>query len=105
MGPEAVRPLARSRSGGWQNHGQVATGLTTDRSRVRLADIGGDGHGSWGNLGQIVGGVTTVQGNVQFADFNGDTHVDYILTGSGDSASVYLFDGFGAGWLYQGPVV
>ncbi|MFD7028154.1 FG-GAP-like repeat-containing protein [Streptomyces sp. NPDC059917] len=113
---------------GWQVLNQVASGTTTDRSRVRLADIdgdgradyltiggngavsgyanrGGDGHGGWANLGQIVGGVTTVQGNVQFADFNGDTHVDYVLTGSGDSASVYLFDGFGAPWLYQGTVV
>ncbi|MEU6239440.1 GDSL-type esterase/lipase family protein, partial [Kitasatospora sp. NPDC047058] len=30
-------------SGGWQGIGQVATGVTTDRERVRLADFNGDG--------------------------------------------------------------
>ncbi|MFJ6720979.1 MULTISPECIES: FG-GAP-like repeat-containing protein [unclassified Streptomyces] len=114
--------------GGWQVLNQVASGTTTDRSRVRLADIdgdgradyitiatngsvsayanrGGDGHGGWGSLGQIASGVTTVQSKVQFADFNGDTHADYFLSGTGDSVAVYLFNGFGAGWLNQGTVV
>jgi lysophospholipase L1-like esterase len=67
--------------GSWLPYGQVATGLTTDASRVALADAtgggnadylitdpvsnaatcyswqGGDGHGGWLNLGSIASGV------------------------------------------------
>ncbi|MFD5466271.1 FG-GAP-like repeat-containing protein [Kitasatospora sp. NPDC127059] len=65
---------------GWDNWGQIASGLTTDVSRVRLADFtgdgkadfittnpngsvgvhrndGGDGHGGWTNLGQVATGA------------------------------------------------
>lgn len=116
--------------GGWQVLGQVASGTTTDRSRVRLADFdgdgradytriaangavdtyanrGGDGHGGWSNLGQIATGLTTVQSKVQFADFNGDTHADYFLSKTGDSTEVYLFNGGDqqGGWTSLGTVV
>ncbi|MEV7524009.1 FG-GAP-like repeat-containing protein [Streptomyces sp. NPDC091371] len=118
--------------GGWHALNQVATGTTSDRSRVRLADIDGDGradyvtinpngavvahvnrggdlNGGWGSLGQIAAGLTTVQSKVQLADFNGDTHADYFLSGTGDSAEVYLFNGgdsgAGGGWTSLGTVV
>ncbi|MEU3724521.1 FG-GAP-like repeat-containing protein [Streptomyces sp. NPDC031705] len=116
--------------GGWQLLGQVASGLTNDRSRVRLSDWDGDGradytriaasgavdvylnrggdqHGGWASLGQIATGLTTTQSKVQFADFDGDTHADYILSGTGDSAVVYLFNGGdnGGGWTSLGTVV
>lgn len=68
-------------SGGWLPYGRVATGLTSDASRVALADfagdgnadylltdpaghavtlctwLGGDGHGGWSNDGQVAAGV------------------------------------------------
>ncbi|MFJ8017822.1 FG-GAP-like repeat-containing protein [Streptomyces sp. NPDC096339] len=115
---------------GWQVLNQVATGTTSDRSRVRFADVDGDGradyitigtngaivaytnrggdtHGGWGSLGQIASGLTTVQSKVQFADFDGDTHADYFLSGTGDSVVVYLFNGGdGKGdWTSLGTVV
>lgn len=101
---------------GWYNLGQVATGTTTDRGRVRLADYdgdgkadywtihpdghvtthlnrGGDGHGGWQALGQTATGVTTDHNRVHLADFDGDAHADYLLAGTGGSFSAYLFNG------------
>lgn len=115
---------------GWQFLGQVHSGGTTDRSRVRFADIDGDGradyitiaangvvdgstnrggdqHGGWVPQGRIATGVTTVQGKVQFVDFNADTHADYFFSGTGDSVTVYLFNGGDTkgGWTALGAVV
>ncbi|MBT2451438.1 VCBS repeat-containing protein [Streptomyces sp. ISL-43] len=103
-------------AGGWYNRGQVATGTTTDRSRVRLADYdgdgradytaispsgalttylnrGGDGHGGWQFLGQTATGVTTDHNRVHLVDFDDDTHADYLLAGANDGFSAYLFNG------------
>ncbi|MGK4584206.1 FG-GAP-like repeat-containing protein [Kitasatospora sp. HPMI-4] len=89
--------------GGWVADGQIATGVTTDRSRVRLADIDGDGradyvvlnpdgsvtayannggagHGGWTLRPKIASGVTTDQSLVDFADLNGDGLADYLVT-------------------------
>ncbi|MFF3653085.1 FG-GAP-like repeat-containing protein [Streptomyces sp. NPDC002181] len=117
---------------GWRDIGQVATGTTTDRSRVRLADYdgdgradywmigpgggvttylnrGGDGHGGWQYLGQTATGLTTDHGRVQLADFDGDGHADYLLTASDGSVGVHLFDGGDPsgphGWNPIGTVV
>ncbi|MFE5768680.1 FG-GAP-like repeat-containing protein [Streptomyces sp. NPDC056485] len=119
-------------STGWRDIGQVATGTTTDRSRVRLADYdgdgradywtigpgggvttylnrGGDGHGGWQYLGQTATGLTTDHGRVQLADFDGDGHADYLLTASDGSIGVHLFDGGDPsgphGWNPIGTVV
>ncbi|MFD7839803.1 FG-GAP-like repeat-containing protein [Streptomyces sp. NPDC059761] len=101
---------------GWRDIGQIATGTTTDRTRVRLADYdgdgradywmigpsgsvttylnhGGDSHGGWQYLGQTATGLTTDHGKVQLADFDADGHADYLLTGSDGSVGVHLFDG------------
>ncbi|MFD5433195.1 FG-GAP-like repeat-containing protein [Kitasatospora sp. NPDC127067] len=115
--------------GGWQPLGQVASGLTTDPSRVRLADIdgdgkadysaigangsistylnrGGDGHGGWADYGQIATGTTTDQNAVVLADFTGDHKVDYITTNPNNSVSAYRNDGGDGhgGWTSLGQV-
>ncbi|WP_033288889.1 FG-GAP-like repeat-containing protein [Amycolatopsis jejuensis] len=115
--------------GGWQALGQVATGLTTDPARVRLADFdgdgradylliapngavsvylnrGGDGHGGWQALGQVATGLTTDPSRVRFADFDGDGRTDYLLIAPNGVVTAYLNrggDGHG-GWLGRGQV-
>ncbi|MFF2548402.1 FG-GAP repeat domain-containing protein [Kitasatospora sp. NPDC058063] len=115
--------------GGWANYGQTASGLTTDPSRVRLADIdcdgradysaigangsiitylnrGGDGHGGWADHGQIATGTTTDQNAVVLADFTGDHRVDYVTTNPNNSVSAYRNDGGDGhgGWTSLGQV-
>lgn len=98
---------------GWQGLGQVASGTTTDRSRVRLADFDGDGkadylvinaNGSvnawlnrggdkvapWKALGQVATGVTTDQSKVRFADWDGDGRTDYLVFNDTGAVDVYL---------------
>ncbi|WP_143196795.1 FG-GAP-like repeat-containing protein [Streptomyces sp. CB00455] len=95
--------------GGWRALGQTATGTTSDRSRVRLADYdgdgradywmispggpvttyvnrGGDGHGGWQSISRTASGVTTDHTRVHLVDFDADTHADYLLTGAGAGA-------------------
>ncbi|MFD4918739.1 FG-GAP-like repeat-containing protein [Streptomyces virginiae] len=115
--------------GGWVSLGQVATGTTLERSRVRLADYDGDGrvdyhtvssdgslttylnrggdqHGGWQGLGRTATGVTTDHSRVQFADINGDTHADYLYTAADGTTHTYLFNGGDPsgpnGWTYIG---
>ncbi|MER5733352.1 FG-GAP-like repeat-containing protein [Streptomyces sp. NPDC002138] len=117
--------------GGWDFRGVVATGLTTDRSRVRFADFdgdgkadyhlirdngsvtvslnrGGDGRGGWEATGQVATGLTTDQNRVQFGAFTGDANADYILGGPNGSATVYAWNGgdsaSGSGWIDLGKV-
>ncbi|MGW6971880.1 FG-GAP-like repeat-containing protein [Streptomyces sp. NPDC054952] len=103
---------------GWPATGTVASGVTNDRSRIRLADNDGDGKADyihvkadgkvdlylnrggdpaggngWNTVGQIASGVTTDHTKVQFVDFNADTHADYLVAGTGGSASVWLWNG------------
>jgi lysophospholipase L1-like esterase len=97
--------------GGWINHGKVAGGLTTDASRVRLADYdgdakvdylwlndagavqawlnrGGDGRGGWQGLGQVAPGAAADHDQVRFARYTADKRADYLrinLNGSVDA--------------------
>ncbi|MEW1639113.1 FG-GAP-like repeat-containing protein [Streptomyces sp. NPDC093801] len=116
---------------GWSTLGQVASGLTNDRSHVRFADNDGDGKADyyiikpdgkvdlyvnrggdgvpngWNVVGQIATGLTTDHTKVQFVDFNADTYADYLLAGANGSASVYAWNGGdkGKGWNDLGKVV
>ncbi|MFB9369901.1 FG-GAP-like repeat-containing protein [Kitasatospora albolonga] len=113
--------------GGWQNLGQIATGTTTDRTRVRLADLdgdgrtdyltltndgavtahlnrGGDGHGGWHDLGRIATGVTVPQQQVEFADFDGDTHADRLVTDGATWAALYAGGPGQGGWTDLGQI-
>ncbi|WP_406181751.1 FG-GAP-like repeat-containing protein [Streptomyces sp. NBC_01006] len=113
-------------AGGWKWLGQVSDGLTTDRTRVRLADFDGDGkadyqlinpNGSltvqlnkgggasgWKSLGQVSAGQTTDQRKVRLADFDGDGRSDYLTFADDGAVSVWLNkggDGAG-GWQALG---
>ncbi|WP_328622178.1 FG-GAP-like repeat-containing protein [Streptomyces sp. NBC_00354] len=118
-----------SGAGGWADLGQIATGTTTDRTRVRLGDFDGDGradywtvnpggsvttylnrggdrHGGWKPLGQTASGVTPDHSRVQLADLTGDTHADYLLQ-QPDGTTVYAFNGGdpgAGGWTELGGV-
>ncbi|MEU3494231.1 FG-GAP-like repeat-containing protein [Kitasatospora cineracea] len=108
--------------GGWSDLGKVAGGLTTDRSRLRLADFdgdgradynvvnpdgslttflnkGGDGHGGWTDHGRTAAGLTTDQNSVALADVNADAHADYLVTTGPTTA--FLNNG-GDGWNTPG---
>ena len=116
--------------GGWLVLGEVATGITTDASLVRLADLdgdrradysvistegsvqtylnrGGDGRGGWLFLGKVAVGLTTQAAQVTFADFTGDGNADYLLADlSTNAITEYAWaggDGHG-GWINQGRV-
>ncbi|MFJ4185323.1 FG-GAP-like repeat-containing protein [Kitasatospora sp. NPDC089509] len=111
--------------GGWQNLGRTATGLTTDQSRVRFADLDGDGkadyvainpngsvtayrnndiyHDQWASMGQIASGITTNQNAVVLGDFTGDNRADYITTDPSGKVNVYRYDG-GSNWTNLGQV-
>ncbi|MFD5143087.1 FG-GAP-like repeat-containing protein [Streptomyces sp. NPDC058401] len=117
-------------AGGWINLGQIATGTTTDRSRVRLADYDGDGradywtvnpngslttylnrggdqHGGWHLAGQTASGLTTDHARVQLADVTADTHADYLLQEPDTATTVYAFNGGDpapVGWTDLGKI-
>ncbi|MFG2488613.1 FG-GAP-like repeat-containing protein [Streptomyces virginiae] len=116
--------------GGWQGLGQVTSGATSDRSRVRLSDLdgdgradylviaangsvsgywnrGGDNRGGWQWAGQLASGLTSDKDKVHFADISGDARADYIVAGSGDTATAYAFNGgdpLPNGWTSLGTV-
>jgi lysophospholipase L1-like esterase len=114
--------------GGWLGLGQIATGVTAEASRVRFADLdgdgradysmlaadgsvqtyinrGGDGRGGWFVLGQSATGLTPNAAQVSLADFTGDGNADYLLEDPATHAvTVYAWaggDGHG-GWINQG---
>ncbi|MFD3547887.1 FG-GAP-like repeat-containing protein [Streptomyces sp. NPDC058655] len=98
---------------GWQPVGQVASGTTTDRSRVRLVDFDGDGKfdyvvinpdgtvnvwlnrggdqvAPWQEVGQVASGVTADASKVRFADWDGDGRSDYLVFDDGGALDVHL---------------
>ncbi|MEV6952465.1 FG-GAP-like repeat-containing protein [Streptomyces sp. NPDC051183] len=98
---------------GWETLGQVATGTTTDRTRVRLADFdgdgrfdyivinangsvnvhlnrGGDGRGGWQDIGQVAYGTTSDASKVRFADWDGDGRTDYLAFNDAGAVDAYL---------------
>ncbi|MEU6238497.1 FG-GAP-like repeat-containing protein [Kitasatospora sp. NPDC047058] len=118
-------------AGGWASIGQVASGVTTDRSRVRLADFNGDGKadyivvnpdgavnvwlnhggdpaGGWEPIGRVATGVTDRQEQVRFADFDGDGRTDYLVIEDSGAVKVWLNRGGdpagGNGWKGIGQV-
>ncbi|MFB7352920.1 FG-GAP-like repeat-containing protein [Streptomyces gardneri] len=101
---------------GWIDLGQIATGTTTDRTRVRLADYdgdgradywtvdpdgrltayvnrGGDSHGGWHLVGRTAAGPATDPARVQLADVTADAHADYLLAEPAGGTVLYAFDG------------
>ncbi|WP_380282170.1 FG-GAP-like repeat-containing protein [Kitasatospora purpeofusca] len=116
--------------GGWSDLGQVAGGVTDDRSRIRWADVdgdgkadyniinldgavttyinkGGDGHGGWYLRPRIITGTTTDQNLVNFADVNGDNRVDYLVTNGPTTARLSNGgDDFATpGWIDWGQIL
>ncbi|MFE2478757.1 FG-GAP-like repeat-containing protein [Streptomyces sp. NPDC059389] len=115
---------------GWQPLGQVATGLTNDRNRVRFADFDGDGKADyflintdgsvevylnqggdpgngWKHLGKVAVGTTNDPTKVRFADWDGDGRSDYLVFT--DAGEVYAYlnrggDQSGKGWPAVGKV-
>ncbi|MFF3017335.1 GDSL-type esterase/lipase family protein [Streptomyces sp. NPDC057939] len=76
-------------------------GVTTHLNR------GGDRHGGWKSLGRTAAGVTTDQSRVQLADVTGDTHADYLLHESDGRTTVHAFNGgdpTGGGWTDLGSI-
>jgi lysophospholipase L1-like esterase len=69
---------------------------------------GGDGAGGWLSRGTVATGVTTDRSRVRFADFDGDARDDYLVTSAADNRiGAYLNrggDGAG-GWWDAGDVV
>ncbi|MGW3179062.1 FG-GAP repeat domain-containing protein [Kitasatospora sp. NPDC001119] len=89
--------------GGWSDLGKVAGGVTADTSRIKWADIDGDGRadynivnpdgsitsyvnhggdtgGGWTLRSKITTGLTSNQNTVDLADINGDGRADYLVT-------------------------
>ncbi|MFJ4097798.1 FG-GAP repeat domain-containing protein, partial [Kitasatospora sp. NPDC089913] len=115
--------------GGWVDNGRVAGGLTTDRSRLRLADFDGDGradynvvnpdgsittflnkggdhHGGWSDHGRTASGLTTDQSAVALADIDADGHADYLVT-TGPTTAFLNNGGDGhnnPGWIDYGRI-
>ncbi|RZU52094.1 VCBS repeat protein [Krasilnikovia cinnamomea] len=114
---------------GWQSLGVVATGVVSDRTKVRWADFdgdrkadylvfadngalsvflnrGGDGRGGWQNLGLVATGAVSDRTKVRWADFDGDRKADYFVFADNGAISVFLNrggDGRG-GWQNLGLV-
>ncbi|MEV8094373.1 FG-GAP-like repeat-containing protein [Kitasatospora sp. NPDC085879] len=117
--------------GGWTAYGQVTTGSTTDRTRVRWTDIdgdgkadytliqadgsidtyinlGGDGHGGWAPVrSRISAGHTTTQAQADFTDIDGDGRGDYLLING--TTNAWLTNGgddFATpGWIDDGQIL
>ncbi|MFF3005559.1 FG-GAP-like repeat-containing protein [Kitasatospora sp. NPDC057940] len=112
-------------AGGWQGIGQVAIGVTNDRTRVRFADFDGDGKadyivinpdgsvnvwlnrggdqaGGWQPIGRVAAGVTNRQDQVRFADFDGDGRSDYLVIDDSGAIKVWLNRGGDQAGGWQG---
>ncbi|MCC0097660.1 FG-GAP-like repeat-containing protein [Streptomyces flavotricini] len=102
-------------AGAWQETGRLATGVTTDRTRVHFADFDGDGRadylyiapdgsvtaylnrggdvsgsGGWELIGKVARGTTTAHQQVRFADQDGDGRADYWTIAESGAVRVHL---------------
>ncbi|MFC5718580.1 FG-GAP-like repeat-containing protein [Streptomyces gamaensis] len=117
-------------NGGWEEYGLIATGTGAPGSKVRFADIdgdgkadylvveddgsvrawvnhGGDGHGGWSDYGLIATGTGAPGAKVRFADVDGDGKADYLVLGANGSVRAWRNnggDGHG-GWNNRGQIV
>ncbi|MFF7729283.1 FG-GAP-like repeat-containing protein [Streptomyces sp. NPDC008001] len=102
--------------GGWSERGTFATGVGAPGSKVRFADINGDGkadylvvkeygavqawlnnggtgQGSWIGLGTIIGGVGEHDDSIRFADIDGDGKADYLAVQDDGSVRAWINKG------------
>ncbi|BFU46937.1 FG-GAP-like repeat-containing protein [Krasilnikovia sp. MM14-A1004] len=115
--------------GGWQRLDVVATGVTSDRTKVRFADFdgdgkadylvfddkgavrvflnrGGDNRGGWQRLDVVATGVTSDRTRVRFADFDGDGKADYLVHDASGAVRVFVnHGGDGRGGWGSGTVI
>ncbi|CAG1976172.1 unnamed protein product [Fusarium graminearum] len=105
------------RNGGriWKEGIVVATGVGEPGSKIRFADLTGDGKADyivqydggaargyrnngkipigegrkWNDMGTIAGGVSP-QGPVRYADINGDRKADYLVVSDGGAVNAYM---------------
>ncbi|KOV13707.1 hypothetical protein ADK60_29500, partial [Streptomyces sp. XY431] len=66
-----------------------------------------DGHGGWSDLGQVSTGMTSDRARVRLADYDGDGRADYLLINANGSVRVFLNkggDGGRGGWSDLGQV-
>ncbi|MEU1819080.1 VCBS repeat-containing protein, partial [Streptomyces roseifaciens] len=102
--------------GGWESFGTFATGVGEPGSRVRFADINGDGksdyltlqddgvvkawinnggtnHGGWQERDIIIIGVGQPGDRVRFADINGDGKSDYLTVQDNGAIEAWINNG------------
>ncbi|MEU7134733.1 FG-GAP-like repeat-containing protein [Streptomyces sp. NPDC046261] len=115
--------------GGWADWGRVAGGVGAAGSKVRFADIngdgkadylalddngavqawinnGGDGRGGWKSWGRVAGGVGAPASQVRFADVDGDGRADYVTVDDNGAVRAWINrggDGRG-GWADHGRI-
>ncbi|WP_162492567.1 FG-GAP-like repeat-containing protein [Streptomyces roseifaciens] len=103
-------------NGGWTDRGVFATGVGAPGSRVRFADINGDGRadylvvgkygvveawlnnggtgqGSWIERGTFAGGTGEPEDRIRFADINGDGKADYLAVQDDSSVRAWINTG------------
>ncbi|MBF6050423.1 hypothetical protein GO002_00615 [Streptomyces eurocidicus] len=113
--------------GGWSEQGTFATGVGEPGSKVRFADINGDGradylvvqdngvinawinnggtgHGGWTEQGTFATGVGEPGSKVRFADINGDGRADYLVVQDNGVINAWINNGGTGhgGWSEQG---
>ncbi|QLE74457.1 hypothetical protein FGW37_25215 [Streptomyces rectiverticillatus] len=116
--------------GGWTDRGIIATGTGAPASKVRFADIdgdgkadylvvedngavhawinnGGDNRGGWTNYGTIAKGTGAPSSKVRFADINADRKADYLVLDDNGTVRAWVNNGGDGqgGWTDQGRVV
>ncbi|WP_344121757.1 FG-GAP-like repeat-containing protein [Streptomyces blastmyceticus] len=102
--------------GGWTAFGTFASGVDEPGSRVRFADINGDGkadylvvqdygvvkawinnggtkHGGWTAFGTFASGVGEPDDRVRFADINGDGKADYLVVQDNGVVDAWINNG------------